>query len=152
PGSRSKQGLVLPEPGAKGVDRTATPQVPLAKDKDAAAGVAAGERQNELAAQLASSTSTNLLASETARQGRPRDDTKFGQVPNPKGISVSLTAESFQKLVTATQHSWFIKFYAPWCPHCKELKPIWDQVAKEMAGKLNIGEVNCDAEPRLCKD
>ena len=25
-------------------------------------------------------------------------------------------------------------------------------MAKELQGQLNVGEVNCDAEPRLCKD
>jgi protein disulfide-isomerase len=72
--------------------------------------------------------------------------------PNPNGLSVPLTAESFQKLVTMSQDPWFIKFYAPWCPHCQALGPTWDQLAKTLEGKLNIGEVNCDKETRLCKD
>jgi protein disulfide-isomerase len=32
------------------------------------------------------------------------------------------------------------------------MAPNWEQLAKEMKGRLNIGEINCDAEPRLCKD
>ncbi|KAH7031278.1 thioredoxin [Microdochium trichocladiopsis] len=77
---------------------------------------------------------------------------KATSTPNPQGISVSLTAESFQQLVTMTQEPWFIKFYAPWCHHCQAMASNWQQLAKEMKGKLNIGEVNCDAESRLCKD
>lgn len=72
--------------------------------------------------------------------------------PNEDGVSVSLTAENFQRLVTMTQDPWFIKFYAPWCPHCQDMAPTWEQLAKNMKGKLNIGEVNCDKESRLCKD
>jgi protein disulfide-isomerase len=72
--------------------------------------------------------------------------------PNLLGASVSLTAETFQSLVTMTQDPWFIKFYAPWCPHCQAMAPNWVQLAKEMKGRLNIGEVNCDIEKRLCKD
>lgn len=72
--------------------------------------------------------------------------------PNKEGKSVPLTAESFQNLVTMTQEPWFIKFYAPWCHHCQAMAPNWQQMAKEMKGRLNVGEVNCDAESRLCKD
>ncbi|KAK3307540.1 thioredoxin-like protein [Chaetomium strumarium] len=72
-------------------------------------------------------------------------------MPNPNGVSVPLTAETFRTLVTKTQEPWFIKFYAPWCHHCLKMAPNWEQLAKEMKGRLNIGEVNCDAEPQLCK-
>ncbi|CAK7218944.1 hypothetical protein SCUCBS95973_003654 [Sporothrix curviconia] len=71
---------------------------------------------------------------------------------NPNGVSVPMTAETFQTLVTMTQDTWFVKFYAPWCHHCKAMAANWDQLAKEMQGKLNIGEVNCEKESRLCKD
>ena len=72
--------------------------------------------------------------------------------PNPNGVSISLTAESFQRMVTMTQDPWFIKFYAPWCPHCQQLAPTWNQLGKAMQDSLNVGEVNCDQESRLCKD
>jgi protein disulfide-isomerase len=72
--------------------------------------------------------------------------------PNPDGKSVVLTADSFQARVTMTQDPWFIKFYAPWCHHCQAMAPIWEQLAKEMKGQLNVGEVDCDANARLCKD
>ncbi|CAI4210753.1 unnamed protein product [Parascedosporium putredinis] len=51
-----------------------------------------------------------------------------------------------------TQDPWFVKFYAPWCHHCQALASTWTQVAKDMKGELNVGEVNCDEESRLCKD
>ncbi|KAF4587466.1 disulfide isomerase [Ophiocordyceps camponoti-floridani] len=70
---------------------------------------------------------------------------------NPNGVSVPLTAESFQTLVTMTQDPWFIKLYAPWCHHCQALQPTWEQLAKSMQGKLHIGEVNCEKESALCK-
>lgn len=77
---------------------------------------------------------------------------KSTATPNPNGKSLALNAELFQTLVTTTQDPWFIKFYAPWCHHCQAMGPNWDQLAKEMQGRLNIGEVNCEKESRLCKD
>ncbi|ROT40549.1 thioredoxin [Sodiomyces alkalinus F11] len=71
---------------------------------------------------------------------------------NPGGVSIALNATSFETLVATTQKPWFIKFYAPWCHHCQAMRPNWEQMAKEMKGKLNIGEVNCDAEPKLCRE
>jgi protein disulfide-isomerase len=72
--------------------------------------------------------------------------------PNPEGASVPLDFDTFQTRVGKTQDPWFVKFYAPWCHHCQKMAPNWEQLAKEMKGRLNIGEVNCDADSRLCKD
>ncbi|PYH35989.1 putative disulfide isomerase [Aspergillus neoniger CBS 115656] len=146
PGSRPAQGLHLPKPGDKGVDTQAQPEAPVAKDKDREAGTKAGEKHNEQAAQLAEDETP---ADKTSSKSKPKPKPAPA---NPQGISVPLTAESFQKLVTTTQDPWFIKFYAPWCHHCQALAPNWREMAKEMQGVLNVGEVNCDAESRLCKD
>lgn len=139
PGSRPAKGVKIPKPGSKNADTKATePDVPAAKDKNPEAGTKAGEKHNEHVAQDSKKT-----------KGKPKPK---AAPANPQGISVPLTAENFQKLVTTTQDPWFIKFYAPWCGHCQALAPSWSQMAKEMQHVLNVGEVNCDAEPRLCKD
>lgn len=149
PGSRPAQGLKVPKEGDRSVDGFIQPQVVEAKDKDKAAGIAMGEKQNEKEAAAKTLDAPN--SAETAKTGRKKSPKK-GATPNAKGVSVPLTAESFQKQVTTSQDSWFIKFYAPWCQHCLHLAPTWTQMAKELKGQLNVGEVNCDAEPRLCKD
>lgn len=150
-GSRPRGGVKVPKVGATSVDRTALPDTHLSKDKDPAAGAAAGEKHNQQAAKLSTETSSALLASETAKNGKSPNK-KPGLPPNPKGVSIPLTAETFQKVVTNSQDSWFIKFYVPWCSHCQHLAPTWAEMAKEMEGKLNIGEVNCEQNARLCKD
>ena len=73
-------------------------------------------------------------------------------VINPQGISEVLDAEKFQAKVLNSRDGWFVKFYAPWCGHCQAMAPAWEELGKEMEGKLNVGEVNCDANKRLCKD
>ncbi|KAL7760427.1 hypothetical protein ACKLNR_010517 [Fusarium oxysporum f. sp. zingiberi] len=81
------------------------------------------------------------------KKTKPKDTTpKY----NLEGTSVPLTPENFDKLVTSSKDPWFIKFYAPWCSHCKAMAPTWQQLAKNMQGKLNIGEVNCEADHKLC--
>ncbi|KAJ3572597.1 hypothetical protein NP233_g2977 [Leucocoprinus birnbaumii] len=44
----------------------------------------------------------------------------------------------------------FVKFYAPWCGHCKKLAPTWVQLAAHMKNKVTIAEVDCDAHGSLC--
>jgi protein disulfide-isomerase len=81
------------------------------------------------------------------KKPKPKDDTpKY----NLEGISAPLTPDNFDTLVTNSKDPWFIKFYAPWCSHCKAMAPTWQQLAKNMQGKLNIGEVNCEADHKLC--
>ncbi|KAI4174599.1 MAG: hypothetical protein LQ343_002172 [Gyalolechia ehrenbergii] len=156
PGSRPTEGVKLPEPGVSSVDTGAKPETPTQKDKDVSGGKAAGEKHKVVASKAGASVSAaEAKATEKAKPKTRKVPTlpkKPSTPPNPAGKSISLSQESFQKLVTNTQDPWFVKFYAPWCHHCQALAPSWQQMGKELQGKLNIGDVNCDVEVRLCKD
>ncbi|KAL9603941.1 MAG: hypothetical protein Q9219_000879 [cf. Caloplaca sp. 3 TL-2023] len=156
PGSRPTEGVKLPEPGANSATSDTRLETPAKKDKDVGTGKAAGEKHKEITSKAVTAASAaDAKATEKAKSRTPKIPTipkKPSTTPNVAGTSVSLSQESFQKLVTNTQDPWFVKFYAPWCHHCQALAPSWHQMAKELQGKLNIGEVNCDVETRLCKD
>lgn len=47
----------------------------------------------------------------------------------------------------------FLKFFAPWCGHCKSMKPAWDDLMAEYADhkSILIADVDCTAEGKpLC--
>ena len=47
---------------------------------------------------------------------------------------------------------WFIDFYSPWCKHCKQLAPTWDELYEKHEGSLNVAKVDCSkfANNELC--
>jgi protein disulfide-isomerase-like protein len=46
-----------------------------------------------------------------------------------------------------------LKFYAPWCGHCKSIKPAWDKLMSDFDGHATatVAEIDCTAEGKpLC--
>lgn len=74
------------------------------------------------------------------------EDAESDVLPNPAGISVNLHGAQMKE-IASNNVPWFIKFYAPWCPHCQSLAPTWVEMASQLRGQVNVGEVNCDTLP-----
>eukprot|EP00903_Cladosiphon_okamuranus_P007200 g6991.t1 len=66
-----------------------------------------------------------------------------------------LTEENFERLTQvstgATTGDWFVKFYAPWCGHCRKLEPTWNELAEKLGGEVNVAKVDVTANSSLGK-
>lgn len=65
---------------------------------------------------------------------------------------IDLTDSNFHNMVTKGDDMWFVEFYAPWCGHCKNLKPHWVGLAKYVKGKVKIGAVDCTQHQQTCSE
>ena len=64
---------------------------------------------------------------------------------------VELTAENFKEYVSADAENptpnVFVEFYAPWCPFCQKLEPIWNELPNELrkyGNETTIARMNVD--------
>jgi len=61
----------------------------------------------------------------------------------------TFTDENYDAEVKQSEIPVLIDFWATWCPPCKMLAPIVDELADEMVGKLKVGKVDTDACPTI---
>ncbi|CAK9017411.1 Protein disulfide-isomerase-like protein EhSep2 [Durusdinium trenchii] len=66
--------------------------------------------------------------------------------------AVELSQASFDEVVFESGKNTFIKFFAPWCGHCKRMKPAWDDLADKYkdSDSVVIADVDCPANTALC--
>jgi protein disulfide isomerase len=74
-------------------------------------------------------------------------------VPVEDGIFV-LSDETFPTFVAENDFT-FVEFYAPWCGHCKQLAPVFTEVAKilkENDANVVLAKVDCTQQKQICSD
>ncbi|CBJ33643.1 Protein disulfide isomerase [Ectocarpus siliculosus] len=53
-------------------------------------------------------------------------------------------ADSFRRIVIDNDNDVLVAFYAPWCPHCRRLGPIYEDMAERLAGREKLVVANMD--------
>ena len=63
---------------------------------------------------------------------------------------IQITSSNFEEIVLNSNKTVLIDFYADWCPPCKKLSPIIEEVASENTDEnLVFARINIDDEQNL---
>ena len=60
-----------------------------------------------------------------------------------------ISDESFAQEVLKSELPVLVDFWAPWCGPCRSLAPIFEQVAKDFAGKVKFSKINVDENEKI---
>jgi protein disulfide isomerase len=64
---------------------------------------------------------------------------KSAKIPQSNDAPVKIiVGKTFKDIVLNNEKEVLVKFYAPWCGHCKTIAPHFDEAAKRLANNPNI--------------
>ena len=65
--------------------------------------------------------------------------------------AVTVTEATFDRDVLQARLPVLVDFWAGWCPPCRWLDPVVEEIAAEQAGRLLVAKVDADENPGLVR-
>lgn len=59
------------------------------------------------------------------------------------------TDANFDAEVLKSDVPTLVDFWATWCAPCRQIAPFVESIAKDYAGKLNVGKLDIDSSPKV---
>jgi len=89
---------------------------------------------------------TGVAFVEKARQGEYKGYSKSEALPESNDGPVKIVVgKNYDDIVLDKEKDVFVEFYAPWCGHCKNLAPIWEQLGEAFADVKTVTIAKMDA-------
>ena len=63
--------------------------------------------------------------------------------------SLRFTDKNFRQEVLESKLPVFVDFWSSWCPPCKMIEPIIEEMAGDFNGTVKIGKLNVDQNPEI---
>ncbi|XP_062129977.1 thioredoxin-related transmembrane protein 1 isoform X1 [Drosophila sulfurigaster albostrigata] len=90
----------------------------------------------------ASCVIVTLLAAQSATAS-----TAAAKASKPDGKLIELDEDNWQLMLNG---EWMIEFFAPWCPACKNLAPVWERYANTAKDvNVNVAKIDVTTSPSL---
>ena len=65
---------------------------------------------------------------------------------------LELDSSNFREVVRSSNKPVVVDFWAPWCPPCHVMAPIFERVAAKYAGKAIFAKVNVEEAPDIAEE